>query len=232
MSVSPKMINYTGPKDPGGLILSNNIFELVNETNVNTKCVHNIVYNKETAEYPLERAICNYMNFDSEGTWLVVVHCFAMGAHLDTAGYMLRYIISREPLVWKRISAIAWKYKRQPPCNDLLEKIYKEIHFVVDEVREDEERGNRHSFILETGVELIKRGARIDVNSLQSRYNTDGWKMLLESAAKGRTAATVVVGVYGKTCYKFPRDILKIIGRIVYESRFEWIDNVESNKKK
>ncbi len=206
-----------------GLIPSDQIVELVNETNVNTKCVYRVGGSGENAMYPLNEAAHNSMCIDSEHNMHVVVHCFKMGAYLDTGYWILVRIISEKPLLWKQISAVALKYIRQPPCHLLLGDIYKEIRFVVD-VLTLEERGNRLSFLVDTGAELIKRGARIDVNSLKSRYGCDMWVQLLLSAEKGKTAATIVIGVYSKTCYRFPRDILKIIGRIVYESRFEFYD--------
>ncbi len=206
-------------------VYSFDVLTLINENNVNTICMKNSLGDPM---YPLAATlrfwlIVKSVDDDIDWDWDRVVHCVKMGALLEHAMPFVLNLIKVAP----EYGLILITCAKNTKC---LSTILVEVAKLAGDV--DEGLETLYDDYLKFGSVLIRKGARIDLQLLSpDTFYFQEWKLLLLNAEKGKTAATIVIGVYGKTCYKFPRDILKIIGRIVYESRFEWIDNVESNKK-
>ncbi len=209
-----------------GLIDVNQIIKYVNETNVNTKCVARLSYAHHAyvviiPTYPLRAAIAAYMEYRFLAThWAIVVHCMNMGAYIESGGYALADLIANAKNgEFKRLLELSKQHKQRfdiKTKKGILRRMRtKIVHFrePITVLR----YGESADKLVKAGEELIRCGARIYIEWT----DITEWHNMLVTAERSRSVATTCIGMYKRSKWAIPKDILIMIAKMVYERRFE-----------
>ncbi len=92
-----------------------------------------------------------------------------------------------------------------------------------------------HNELEHMGCHMLLAGTGFDVKLLHEE-NFKNWRVILLIIEKCRVASTIIVGARMRNKWKMPRDILIMIGKLVYETRLNvsgWdYEEKESQNKK
>ncbi len=214
-----------------GLIDWDKIIELVNETNVNTKCSFLRIWRGGDIDcpevvpmYPLRVAIFRYMDYRSDDDWLPVIHCMNLGAYIESGGRALADLIVNSSR-WEELLTSSMKHKQRfskSRKGGILFKMRSRINF-MDEKSHVPRCLISCGKLLSAGKQLIRCGARIYIEWL-TRPHFAKWKLLLVTAEKARSIATTFIWMYKRSKWAIPKDILIMIAKMIYERRFDEVE--------
>ncbi len=193
-----------------GLIHSRDIIQYVNATNVNTRCIKPEL-GSDMARYPLEAlqlAMLGNYPYDDDMFTERFVHCIDHGALLIHAPQLLVNAVAAQYSFFRVLDEADRQHVPISMYSAALDWLYRTLAQVGP-------------VGLKRGVELISRGARMDV-TLLTHPELAEWKRLLLRGDTCREACTIIMGCYRRSkSYNIPKDVLLMIAKSIYKERID-----------